>query len=68
MVESSALLKRRTPKGYRGFESLPHRSILRSMYKATGRFHASILNHFQRPQQPILLNGVEVPRLDPFVL
>ena len=25
MVESSALLKRRTPKGYRGFESLPHR-------------------------------------------
>ena len=26
MVESSALLKRRTPKGYRGFESLPHRS------------------------------------------
>ena len=27
MVESSALLKRRTPKGYRGFESLPHRFI-----------------------------------------
>ena len=26
MVESSALLKRRTPKGYPGFESLPHRS------------------------------------------
>jgi hypothetical protein len=26
VVESSALLKRRTPKGYRGFESLPHRS------------------------------------------
>ena len=26
MVESSALLKRRTPKGYRGFESLPHRA------------------------------------------
>ncbi len=25
MVESSALLKRRSPKGYRGFESLPHR-------------------------------------------
>jgi hypothetical protein len=25
VVESSALLKRRTPKGYRGFESLPHR-------------------------------------------
>ena len=25
MVESSALLKRRAPKGYRGFESLPHR-------------------------------------------
>ena len=25
MVESSALLKRRTSKGYRGFESLPHR-------------------------------------------
>ena len=25
MVESSALLKRRTPKGYPGFESLPHR-------------------------------------------
>ena len=25
MVESSALLKRHTPKGYRGFESLPHR-------------------------------------------
>ena len=27
MVESSALLKRRTSKGYRGFESLPHRQI-----------------------------------------
>ena len=27
MVESSALLKRRTPKGYRGFESLPHRFL-----------------------------------------
>lgn len=27
MVESSALLKRRSPKGYRGFESLPHRII-----------------------------------------
>ena len=26
MVESSALLKRRSPKGYRGFESLPHRA------------------------------------------
>jgi hypothetical protein len=25
VVESSALLKRRTSKGYRGFESLPHR-------------------------------------------
>ena len=25
MVESSALLKRRSSKGYRGFESLPHR-------------------------------------------
>jgi hypothetical protein len=29
VVESSALLKRRTPKGYRGFESLPHRSLSR---------------------------------------
>jgi hypothetical protein len=28
VVESSALLKRRTPKGYRGFESLPHRHVL----------------------------------------
>jgi len=27
VVESSALLKRRTPKGYRGFESLPHRCL-----------------------------------------
>ena len=27
MVESSALLKRRSPKGYRGFESLPHRFV-----------------------------------------
>ena len=27
MVESNALLKRRTPKGYRGFESLPHRAF-----------------------------------------
>ena len=27
MVESSALLKRRSPKGYRGFESLPHRFL-----------------------------------------
>ena len=27
MVESNALLKRRSPKGYRGFESLPHRLI-----------------------------------------
>ena len=25
MVESRALLKLRSPKGYRGFESLPHR-------------------------------------------
>jgi hypothetical protein len=29
VVESSALLKRRTPKGYRGFESLPHRHLSR---------------------------------------
>ena len=29
MVESSALLKRRSPKGYRGFESLPHRSPMK---------------------------------------
>ena len=28
MVESSALLKRRSPKGYRGFESLPHRQCI----------------------------------------
>jgi hypothetical protein len=28
VVESGALLKRCTPKGYPGFESLPHRSIL----------------------------------------
>jgi hypothetical protein len=28
VVESSALLKRRSPKGYRGFESLPHRSLV----------------------------------------
>jgi hypothetical protein len=28
VVESSALLKRRSPKGYRGFESLPHRQLL----------------------------------------
>ncbi len=28
MVESNALLKRRTPKGYRGFESLPHRASI----------------------------------------
>ena len=28
MVESNALLKRRSPKGYRGFESLPHRSSI----------------------------------------
>jgi hypothetical protein len=28
VVESSALLKRRSPKGYRGFESLPHRVFL----------------------------------------
>jgi ribosomal protein L11 methyltransferase len=28
VVESSALLKRRTSKGYRGFESLPHRHFL----------------------------------------
>jgi hypothetical protein len=27
VVESSALLKRRTSKGYRGFESLPHRQL-----------------------------------------
>jgi TonB family protein len=27
VVESSALLKRRSPKGYRGFESLPHRFV-----------------------------------------
>jgi len=27
VVESSALLKRRSPKGYRGFESLPHRQF-----------------------------------------
>jgi ribosomal protein L11 methyltransferase len=31
VVESSALLKRRTSKGYRGFESLPHR-VFSSMY------------------------------------
>jgi hypothetical protein len=29
VVESSALLKRRSPKGYRGFESLPHRVFQR---------------------------------------
>jgi hypothetical protein len=38
------------------------------MYKATGRFHASIVDYFQRPQQPILSNGVEVPGLAPFAL
>ena len=31
MVESSALLKRRSPKGYRGFESLPHRALVARM-------------------------------------
>ncbi len=32
MVESSALLKRRTSKGYRGFESLPHRQFNSANY------------------------------------
>ena len=32
MVESSALLKRRTSKGYRGFESLPHREFNHADY------------------------------------
>ena len=31
MVESSALLKRRSSKGYRGFESLPHRASARRL-------------------------------------
>jgi hypothetical protein len=29
VVESSALLKRRSSKGYRGFESLPHRLTMK---------------------------------------
>ena len=31
MVESNALLKRRSPKGYRGFESLPLRQLANSL-------------------------------------
>jgi hypothetical protein len=37
VVESSALLKRRTPKGYRGFESLPHRACILDFYRLPRR-------------------------------
>jgi cephalosporin hydroxylase len=42
VVESSALLKRRTPKGYRGFESLPHRARTWSMTPKERRAYAVV--------------------------
>jgi hypothetical protein len=41
VVESSALLKRRSPKGYRGFESLPHR-VFQSQQKMRTRIAVKI--------------------------
>ena len=42
MVESSALLKRRSPKGYRGFESLPHRFSRRNLRERPVVFNRAI--------------------------
>ena len=42
MVESSALLKRRSSKGYRGFESLPHRFTRESAARAKAILHTQI--------------------------
>ena len=42
MVESSALLKRRTPKGYRGFESLPHRFTREPGNEHVGQVHGQV--------------------------
>jgi hypothetical protein len=42
VVESSALLKRRSPKGYRGFESLPHRFVQLSVRRGICRVSARI--------------------------
>src|SRR5437667_6405100 len=56
MVESSALLKRRSPKGYRGFESLPHRHCiadLRFSILDLLRGRASVLSRTRRPESVI---------------
>jgi hypothetical protein len=55
VVESSALLKRRTPKGYRGFESLPHRSQVNSdsFTKATPETFVVAIAEEQRAYQAL---------------
>ncbi len=62
MVESSALLKRRSPKGYRGFESLPHRAS-REVREVNNRARfgslvgaQSLRYQFMLPQVAPLLN------------
>ncbi len=57
MVESSALLKRRTPKGYRGFESLPHRIQL---WLITSRILLEISGHIRYLPHPGSRTGVPV--------
>ena len=47
MVESSALLKRRTSKGYRGFESLPHRFLGITARNSANLTTKPTTNHFR---------------------
>ena len=77
MVESSALLKRRSPKGYRGFESLPHRV---AYYQALTEyaiqvFRSSCLSGSQRlsmgselEKGPSLVTAETQPELHPALL
>jgi hypothetical protein len=54
VVESSALLKRHTPKGYRGFESLPHRVLRISGGAESGGREATWRTHAEwlKPDGP----------------
>jgi hypothetical protein len=57
VVESGALLKRCTPKGYPGFESLPHRCFFLKKFldkKSTRKCGHAVVNRvrFDHPRPP----------------
>jgi hypothetical protein len=69
VVESSALLKRRSPKGYRGFESLPHRcldyhGVTHSHYKSITLEHNKGTEIRLYPLTCFLLAGIYKWRLE----